>query len=352
MFSTYSPKDVTLLLKDISGLVEPLPTEEREKRIQSGVHYSEMLPVEYEPSQEYLDLFWWALRTQGPAVAQAVSRLSERILESRGPDVVLVSLARAGTSTGVLLKRYMQQRLGTDPPHYTISIIRGRGIDDNALQYIDRRHGLERVQFVDGWTGKGAILGELRKAAAPYPALRADLAVLADPARIAAHSGTREDFLIPGSCLNSTVCGLISRTFLRSDIIGPKDFHGAAFHRNLVDHDLTYRYIDAIAAYFPQRTGSMESADDVLDGLAPLCEVQAIADRFRVQDINLVKPGVGEATRVLLRRVPWKILVHSLDDDKNLGHLYTLAREKNVPVEEYPLQAYRAVGLIRHLKDV
>ena len=41
MFSTYKPEDVTILLKDISGLVQPLPTAEREALIQQGVHYSD-----------------------------------------------------------------------------------------------------------------------------------------------------------------------------------------------------------------------------------------------------------------------------------------------------------------------
>ena len=54
MFSSYHAEDVTILLKDITGLVEPLPTPERERRIQSGTHYSEMLPLEYRPSPEYL----------------------------------------------------------------------------------------------------------------------------------------------------------------------------------------------------------------------------------------------------------------------------------------------------------
>ena len=42
------------------------------------------------------------------------------------------------------------------------------------------------------------------------------------------------------------------------------------------------------------------------------------------------RPGsdIGEATRVLLRRVPWKVLVHSLSDEDHLGHLYQLAEEK------------------------
>ena len=40
MFGTYKPEDVTLLLKDITGLVEPLDTRERERRIQRGEHLS------------------------------------------------------------------------------------------------------------------------------------------------------------------------------------------------------------------------------------------------------------------------------------------------------------------------
>ena len=36
MKSSFLETDVTLLLKDITGLVEPLPTSEREKRIQRG----------------------------------------------------------------------------------------------------------------------------------------------------------------------------------------------------------------------------------------------------------------------------------------------------------------------------
>ena len=32
MFGTYKPQDVEILLKDITGMVTPLPTKERERR--------------------------------------------------------------------------------------------------------------------------------------------------------------------------------------------------------------------------------------------------------------------------------------------------------------------------------
>ena len=73
--------------------------------------------------------------------------------------------------------------------------------------------------------------------------------------------------------------------------------------------------------------------------------------KFQIDDINLIKPSIGEATRVLLRRVPWKILVRDLRDGEYLGHLFQLAREKQVEVVEYPLRHYRACGLIRKMSD-
>lgn len=57
MFGTYKPEDVTLLLKDITGLVEPQPASVRERLIQSGTHYCEMLPLEYRPTEAYFNTF-------------------------------------------------------------------------------------------------------------------------------------------------------------------------------------------------------------------------------------------------------------------------------------------------------
>ena len=56
MRSSYKESDVIFLLKDITGMVNPQPTEEREKLIQAGKHYCEMLPIEYVPSSRTGDL--------------------------------------------------------------------------------------------------------------------------------------------------------------------------------------------------------------------------------------------------------------------------------------------------------
>ena len=350
MFGSYKSEDVTILLKDITGKVKPQSTEEREKLIQGGRHYCEMLPIEYEPSEQYMKSFYTALDMYSGITAEAVGRLGQLIFKDKGENAVLVSLARAGTSIGVLLKHYMDRKYGINVAHYTISIIRGRGIDKNAMNYILEKHRPQDIQFIDGWTGKGAITRQLEEAMKDYPEVSPGLGVLSDPAFISEKCGTHDDFLIASSCLNSTVSGLLSRTFLRSDIIGEKDFHGAVYYKELAHKDLTYKFIDTVEEHFSFDDYDLnDNADDTAENTME--EVKAICQEYGIADINLVKPSIGEATRVLLRRMPWKMLVHSLDDNEHLGHLYQLAEEKGCELVEYPLKHYRACGLIKAMAD-
>lgn len=348
MRSSYSKDDVILLLKDITGLVEPQSTEEREKQIQAGRHYCEMLPIEYVPSSKYMEVYEEALRNYSKPTAKAIGVLADKVIREKGRDVVLVSLARAGIPVGILLKRYIKFKYNIDVLHYSISIIRGRGIDKNAMNYMLERHNADKLLFVDGWIGKGAILNELKKDLMEFDGVSSDIAVVADPANVTELCGTHDDILIPSSCLNSTVSGLISRTFLRDDIIGEDDFHGAVYYGELSDSDLSYKFINAIEKHF---TVDEKPDGKMISGLG-VNEVKDIASEFGIDDINLVKPGIGETTRVLLRRVPWKVLIDSrYKDDASLAHIVRLAKEKNVPVEYYPLTHYRACGIIKKLAD-
>ncbi len=348
MRTTYKKEDVELLLKDITGLVKPQSTQEREQLIQQGRHYCEMLPIEYSPSEAYMEAYETALKVFADSTSEAVGVLADKIMEEKGRSVVLVSLARAGTPVGILLKRYLRWKYGITVPHYSISIIRGRGIDQNAMRSLLCRYRPEDMLFVDGWIGKGAILSELRKAVADFPGVSPELAVLADPANVTKLCGTHEDILIPSSCLNCTVSGLVSRTFLRDDIIGETDFHGAVYYGELEAQDLSYAFISEIQSRF-QKEYSQKDTGDSGQGLD---EVLRIGREFKIEDVNLIKPGIGETTRVLLRRVPWKVLVHEkYMGDKALEHILRLAKEKNVPVQTYPLKNYKACGIIKKLAD-
>ncbi|GAA3103364.1 phosphoribosyltransferase [Streptomyces rectiviolaceus] len=357
-FSSYAAEDVGWLLQDLSDVRLEAPTEEREEAIQSGgAHYAESLPVEYQPSPQYQELFRAALGTSAARIAQAVGTVTETVLAERSPRPVLVSLARAGTPVGVLMRRWAQHRHGLDLPHYAVSIVRGRGIDANALRWLAAHHDTADVVFVDGWTGKGAITRELADAVREFEAsggpagFNPEIAVLADPGSCVRTYGTREDFLIPSACLNSTVSGLISRTVLRADLVGPDDFHGAKFYRELADGDVSLDFLDAIAARFDEVADAVDAqAKELLSAdRAPTWEgwaaVERISEEYGIHDVNLVKPGVGETTRVLLRRVPWKILARA-GAGADLDHVRLLAEQRGVPVEEVDELPYTCVGLI------
>jgi hypothetical protein len=137
----------------------------------------------------------------------------------------------------------------------------------------------------------------------------------------------------------------MSRTILRSGLIGEGDFHGCVFYNELRDEDRTYAFIDRVESCFKFK-------DHETKALAPVEfsgveEVHKIAWEFNVSDINLIKPGIGETTRVLLRRVPYAVLFKPGCDKRYISPLLTLAREKNAPAVEYPLVNYNACGIIK-----
>ncbi|MEO3766424.1 phosphoribosyltransferase [Streptomyces sp. B8F3] len=347
-FSSYAPDEVGWLLKDLSDVALEAPTEEREEAIQrGGAHYAESLPVEYQPSPDYVRLFHTALDATAGRIAHAVATVTETVLAERSPAPVLVSLARAGTPVGILMRRWARHAHGLDLPHYAVSIVRGRGIDTAALRRLAAHHDPADVVFVDGWTGKGAIAGELAAALRDFPAFDPRLAVLADPGRCVDTYGTREDFLIPSACLNSTVSGLISRTVLRADLIGPADYHGAKFYRELAGDDLSGHFLDAVTARFPApgAVRPMPASAEREPTWAGWAAVERISEAYGIGDVNLVKPGVGETTRVMLRRVPWRVLARR-GAGADLDHVRLLAEQRGVPVEETDDLPYTCVGLI------
>jgi hypothetical protein len=341
---SYAPDDVVFLMKPVA--LAPTDVAAKERLIQSGArHYSEMVPKENVPGEAYLALYRDALARNGARLARDILDLAGALAQRR-PGVVIASLARAGTPIGVLLRRALR-RLGVTAPHYSLSIIRDRGVDREALGHIAARHDPRDIVFVDGWTGKGAIAGELR-ASLSSPVL----AVVADPAGQADLAATSEDYLIPSGILNAIVSGLISRSILNDALVGPGDFHACVHHRQLAPHDLSRAFVDAIDALASgerprrlARTGAERTA------AAAACEalMARLMRDHDVADRNRIKPGIAEATRAVLRRLPERLLVRD-PDDADVRHLLLLARERDLDVGRLPADCrYRAVTIIQEL---
>lgn len=360
-FGSYAADDVAWLLTDLSDRELEADITQRERAIQAGTaHYAESLPVEFQPDAAYRELFATVLADTADTLATAVAVVTELVLAERGSDIVFASLARAGTPIGILMRRWARHRHGLDLPHYAVSIVRDRGIDPVALEHIAAHHDPASVVFVDGWTGKGAIARELAEAlevvaAGGGPRFDPDLAVLADPGHCVRTFGTREDFLIASACLNSTVSGLVSRTVLNADLIGPRDYHGAKFYADLADSDVSNLLLDTVSGRYAAVAAGVDAAVAAVQGSdrTPTWtgwrSVAEIAQRYGISSVNFVKPGVGETTRVLLRRVPWRVLVRD-PDAPELRHILALAQSRDVPVEVVDDLAYACMGLIKELR--
>lgn len=350
---SYAPGDVTFLLKPVE--LAPTGIEEKEAAIQSGRrHYSEMLSAESPPGADYLALYDAALARNGARLGADIANLAAA-LDARAPagrEIVLASLVRAGTPVGVLLKRALE-RLGRRAPHYSISIVRDRGIDLEALAFIAARHDPADTVFVDGWTGKGAIAGELRATLAERPhGFAPFLVVVADPAGRADLAATSEDYLIASGLLNSVVSGLVSRSVLNDDVVGPGDFHACVHYLDFAPHDRSRAFVDAIDAHArastpraivmsPEHQAALAARCDLL--VAHIMAVSGTTDR------NRVKPGIAEATRAVLRRLPERLFARD-PADPDVAHLIHLARAKGLAIDALPGAAgYRAVAVIKSL---
>jgi hypothetical protein len=137
-------------------------------------------------------------------------------------------------------------------------------------------------------------------------------------------------------------------------MIGPGQFHGAKFYAGLRGADVSSRYLDAVSGWFGDPSVAVEVERELCairnSDRAPTWTgwraVERIAAAYGIANLNLVKPGVGETTRVLLRRVPWRVLVRT-GVEQDVAHVLLLADERGVPVEWVDDLAYSCVGLIR-----
>lgn len=347
---SYSQNDVHFLLQPVQ--MEVTDVVEKERLIQTKQkHYSEMISLESAPTEVHKALYERVLEQSGVRMATDVQALALALNEAcTGPSIVLVSFVRAGLPLGVLLRRALID-MGRDAHHYGVSIVRDRGIDTVALEAIIQAHGAENIVFVDGWTGKGAISGEIQRSLNGDSRFPHDprLVVLADPCGRAWLSASAEDWVIPSGILGATVSGLVSRSIWPAD----GGLHGCVVYDHLQEHDVTRDFIERIEAerkaLGPISAATPWTLTEQFDLQAVARQVvESLAARFDITNLNRVKPGIAEATRAVLRRVPDHVLVRDRNDS-DVQLLMHLTEGAGVSVEEVgaALGPYRAVTIIR-----
>ena len=122
--------------------------------------------------------------------------------------------------------------------------------------------------------------------------------------------------------MNATVSGLVSRSVYDKNGAGPDDFHGCLYYGQLEQHDLSNYFIDAILdrvdiiwqKVLPQHQNPIELNFQKLQTISQQF-LQWISECYGMTHHNYIKPGIGEATRVLLRREARLLRLQDLDSD-------------------------------------
>jgi hypothetical protein len=353
-----STSEVGFLMRRLH--LSPTSLPERERLIQSGQsHYSEMIGPEDAPTRERVRLFRESLTANGQRMADDIATLATALAASATDgELTLVSIARAGTPIGVLLWHRVREiaphlRLS----HYSISVIRDRGVDCAALRWIMARHNPGSLRFVDGWTGKGTIAVELQRSIAGWkeapPALDSGLWVPLDVCGAATFAASTEDYLIPSTLLGGTISGLVSRSVLPAgeDAL----MHGCVPLPQLRRYDLSRWFVGTMRerlANVPVQ--SLESLAQAHPNPAQKAARQAVTKQFLdsmlarhgMSDRNRIKLGIGETVRVLLRRLPQVVWLNSTANPTDAALIRRLAALRQTPVQTEAGLTFDAVAVI------
>lgn len=304
------------------------------------------------PVSGYDQLFLAACLRNGQLVAGDVVRIA-RGLAQRPGEIVIVSLMCAGTPLAILVHRALKM-LGRASVHYSVSTVRGRGLDRRGLDYILARHQPHSLVFFDGWTGKGSISAELRHSAHGYltlagSRLKVQLAVLSDLAGAADLAGSSADYLIPSAMHRAVVNGLVTNSQAAAE---EADFDRCFYLPELAEHDLSRWFVDRLSVFVKQAMArdcgqpvsmlSRQSHQLQSNRFVWSCE-----QRYRARSSQAVMPGVNEATRALLTRTTPMILLLKCRDAADTLHLSLLAEAAGHETIIDSLLPYQAAVILR-----
>jgi hypothetical protein len=352
---SYDETDVTFLMRRLQ--LETTPLDERERSIQSGErHYSEMIGPEDAPTRQRMRLFRECLATNGDQMAKNICTLADAMAGSASDgEVTVVSIARAGTPVGVLL---LHRLTGMFPEiyskHFSISVIRDRGVDFAALRKIMETRKPEGVRFVDGWTGKGTIADELQSSITGWKGgpvgLRPGLWVPLDVCGAAEFAASSSDYLIPSSLLGGTLSGLVSRSVLPKGEEGGHEFHGCVPLDSLRRYDLSRWFIREMLRRMAGIPSNSSPCENASGGSSRRQQTHRCLDEMLAtqdhRDRNRIKLGIGETVRVLLRRKPKQVFLSSEANETDANLIRRLAALRNVPVVTEDELMFDAIALI------
>jgi Phosphoribosyl transferase (PRTase) len=135
------------------------------------------------------------------AARQLAAQIANRY---QSTQILFIAVLRAGVPVADWLTKLLPGSMAV-----ATSLFMGYGIDRVSLAEIRSHYPDRPIVFIDGWTGKGGVAGELKKLDV------GPLAVLCDPWCVADFRGTTDDVLSPSAFFTGPTTLGFSRTFTR-----------------------------------------------------------------------------------------------------------------------------------------
>ena len=82
---------------------------------------------------------------------------------------------------------------------------------------------------------------------------------------------------------------------------------------------------------------------NTLNGLG---EVKNIANKFKIDDIHFIKPGLGETMRAIIRKKPDVILIKN-EKNKYTEFMKEISEKNEIPIKEYPFICYNVCAIYK-----
>ncbi len=175
---------------------------------------------EPEPDPELNSIVIASLKSK----AERISALHDVLLDNiqselAGRNILLIAVLRAGIFISAGLAARALSRKGIDMPVAALGLFHDAGLDYQALALALKDHPGFTPVFIDGWTGRGVAVEEIRRSIANYPCPASEkrhwrIATLVDPGHYGDIWAADRDMLIDCAHFSAPEVLGFSRAFI------------------------------------------------------------------------------------------------------------------------------------------
>lgn len=252
-------------------------------------------------------------------LASAVRELARQVCEVGGP-VRILSVMRAGLPIGLAVTKVASLN-GRDLQHGLLGFVRGGSEDlESVSEYVGT------TVVVDGWTGSGSTLHEIRRR---WRGGQLFIAAVADPGNFCDIAGTHEDLMCPHAVLQRTMSLGLGRLHVNSE-------GHAVTTLTESDPSMLSEYVAQLVS--DQTTSGPVAQESELSAL----ELATAPSTFREQSNGRL--GINECWRAFARGELRALIVDDkANESKSVTMLLAIA---GLPVLNADIGTYACVGVV------